>query len=56
MKAGWKLLMIAATVAVFSFGTALKKNKRDCDDSIKFTDGFSASVYSTNAGRARHMA
>ena len=56
MKAGWKLLLIAATVAVFSFSTALKKNNAIADPSIKLPDGFTASVYTTNAGRARHMA
>lgn len=58
MKAGWKLLLIGGFAGFIFAVSAFKKNEptRFVDESIKLPQGFSASVYAANTGRARHMA
>ena len=59
MKKGWKLLLLIAVAGIVTFSNSFKKETillPEVDESIKLPSGFSASVFASNTGRARHMA
>ena len=58
MKTGWKLLLLVAVAGIVSFSNSFKKGTillPEIDESIKLPAGFSASVFASNTGRARHL-
>ncbi len=58
MKTGWKLLLLVAVAGIVSFSNSFKKGTillPEIDESIKLPEGFSASVFASNTGRARHL-